>query len=101
MDQWPARKAKQVSTRTLQELRSILKRSVARAQVRDKVKRNVVLLCQLPKGRPGRPSKSLTLDQAVAVLTTADTAKPQAPPAMRCRAAKPVGAAGSRPAGRR
>jgi integrase len=56
-------------------LRSILKRSVARAQARDKVKRNVVLLCELPKGRPGRPSKSLTLDQAVAVLDAADTAK--------------------------
>jgi hypothetical protein len=68
VDQWLAREAKQVSTRTLQELRSILKRSIARAQARDKVKRNVVLLCELPKGRPGRPSKSLTLDQAVAVL---------------------------------
>jgi integrase len=76
VDQWLARKAKQVSTRTLQELRSILKRSIARAQARDKVKRNVVLLCELPKGRPGRPSKSLTLDQAVAVLDAADTAKP-------------------------
>src|SRR3569833_1558824 len=76
VEQWLARKAKQVSTRTLQELRSILKRSVARAQARDKVKRNVVLLCELPKGRPGRPSKSLTLDQAVAVLDAAETAKP-------------------------
>jgi integrase len=61
---------------TGRELRSILKRSVARAQARDKVKRNVVLLCELPKGRPGRPSKSLTLDQAVAVLDAAETAKP-------------------------
>jgi integrase len=75
VDQWLAREATQVSTRTLQELRSILKRSIARAQARDKVKRNVVLLCELPKGRPGRPSKSLTLDQAVAVLEAADTAK--------------------------
>jgi integrase len=75
VDQWLARDAKQVSTRTLQELRSILKRSIARAQARDKVKRNVVLLCELPKGRPGRPSMSLTLDQAVAVLDAADTAK--------------------------
>nr|WP_255524011.1 site-specific integrase [Terrabacter sp. MAHUQ-38] len=36
---------------------------------RDKVKRNVVLLCSVPTGRPGRPSKSLTTDQARDVLT--------------------------------
>lgn len=76
VDQWLERKAKKVSTRTLQELRSILKRSVARAQARDKVKRNVVLLCELPTGRPGRPSKSLTLDQVEAVLNAADDAQP-------------------------
>lgn len=71
MDQWLLRKATEVSTRTLQELRSILKRAVARAQARDKVKRNVVLLCELPKGLEGRPSKSLTLVQAKAVLACA------------------------------
>jgi integrase len=74
VDQWFEREAKKVTTRTLQELRSILKRSVARAQARDKVKRNVVLLCELPTGRPGRPSKSLTLVQAAAVLNAADNA---------------------------
>jgi hypothetical protein len=57
VDEWLLRKAQEVSTRTLQELRSILKRTVARAQARDKVKRNVVLLCEIPEGRPGRPSK--------------------------------------------
>ncbi|WP_308250877.1 site-specific integrase [Nonomuraea rhizosphaerae] len=76
VDQWLARKARQVSTRTLQELRSILRRSVARAQARDKVKRNVVMLCELPKGKPGRPSKSLTLAQAEAVLKAAEDARP-------------------------
>lgn len=76
VDEWLARKAKQVSTRTLQELRSILRRSVARAQARDRVKRNVVLLCELPKGKQGRPSKSLTLAQAESVLTAAETARP-------------------------
>jgi integrase len=75
VDEWLACKAKEVSTRTLQELRSILKRSVARAQARDKVKRNVVLLCELPKGQPGRPSKALTLDQARAVLAAAEAAR--------------------------
>ena len=40
-----------LSTDTLRQLRSILKRSVARAQARDKVKRNVVLLCDVPTGQ--------------------------------------------------
>jgi integrase len=39
---------------------------------RDKVKRNVVELCAVPEGKPGRPSKSLTLAQAEAVLKTAE-----------------------------
>ena len=37
---------------------------------RDKVKRNVVELCSVPRGQIGRPSKSLTLAQAESVLTT-------------------------------
>jgi integrase len=39
---------------------------------RDKVKRNVVLLCDIPQGRTGRPSKSLTLAQAEALLASAE-----------------------------
>ena len=42
-----------------------------RAQARDKVKRNVVLLCDIPRDRTGRPSKSLTLAQAEALLAAA------------------------------
>jgi integrase len=76
VDAWLARKAREVSTRTLQELRSILRRAIKRAQARDKVKRNVVMLCELPKGKPGRPSKSLTLEQAEAVLEAAESARP-------------------------
>ncbi len=72
VDRWLAEKAKELSTRTLREVRSILVRAVSRAQARDKVKRNVVLLCEIPKGREGRPSKSLTLDQAEAVLTASE-----------------------------
>jgi integrase len=30
------------------------------------------MLCEIPAGQPGRPSKALTLDQAEAVLTAAD-----------------------------
>ena len=57
--------------RTLQEVRSVLKRAITRAQARDKVKRNVVLLCEIPQGRQGRPSKSLTLPQAESLLDAA------------------------------
>ena len=73
VDRWLAAESKSVSTRTLQDLRSILKRAITRAQARDKVKRNVVLLCELPKGQTGRPSKSLTLDQTEAMLAAAET----------------------------
>jgi integrase len=72
VDRWLAHKSRLLSTDTLRQLRSILKRSVARAQARDKVKRNVVLLCDVPTGREGRPSKALTLGQAEAVLAAAE-----------------------------
>ncbi|MFJ2028715.1 tyrosine recombinase XerC [Streptosporangium sp. NPDC087985] len=72
VDRWLADKAKELSTRTLRELRSTLVRSISRAQARDKVKRNVALLCEIPRGKEGRPSKSLTLDQAEAVLKASE-----------------------------
>jgi integrase len=49
----------------------VLRRSVTRVQARDKVKRNVVLLCEVPQGQTGRPSKSLTLEQAEALVAAA------------------------------
>jgi hypothetical protein len=72
VDKWLARKAKVLSTRTLRDLLSVLRRAIARTQKRDKVKRNVVLLCEIPEGRPGRPSKSLTFEQAEAILKAAE-----------------------------
>jgi len=72
VDRWLAEQAKTLSTSTLGILHSILRRSVNRAQARDKVKRNVVLLCDIPQGQDGRPSKSLTFDQAAALLTAAE-----------------------------
>jgi integrase len=72
VDRWLASKAKTLSTSTLANLHSILKRSITRAQKRDKVKRNVVLLCDIPQGQEGRPSKSLTYDQAAALLAAAE-----------------------------
>ncbi|PXY23727.1 integrase [Prauserella coralliicola] len=73
VDAWLEEKAEILATRTLQDLRSILKRSIDRAQRRGRVKRNVVLLCDaLPRGQEGRPSKSLTIEQAEAVITAAE-----------------------------
>jgi len=53
-------------------MHSLLNRSVRHAMTRDKIKRNVVALCDIPTGRTGRPSKSLTFDQAEALLTAAE-----------------------------
>jgi integrase len=72
VDRWLADKAGELSTSSLQKLHSCLNRSVKRAMARDKVKRNVVALCAVPEGRPGRPSKALTFAQAEAVLAAAE-----------------------------
>jgi integrase len=50
-----------------------LKRAIRHAEAGDLVSRNVATLADTPKGQDGRPSKSLTLDQAVAVTTAART----------------------------
>src|SRR5499427_10007420 len=50
-----------------------LKRAIRHAEANDLVARNVAALADAPKGQDGRPSKSLTLDQAVAVITAART----------------------------
>jgi integrase len=72
VDRWLAEKSKTLSTRTLQAVHSCLNRAVKRAMVRDKVKRNIVELCAIPTGQPGRPSKALKLAQAEAVLKAAE-----------------------------
>jgi integrase len=68
VDRWLADKAKVLSTRTLRELHQCLNRAINRAMARDLVARNVVGLCGVPRGRAGRPSKSLDFDQAKALL---------------------------------
>lgn len=75
VDRWLADKATTLSTRTLGDLYGCLNRSVNRAMARDKVKRNVVALCTVPRGQEGRPSKSLTLAQARALLDAAEATR--------------------------
>lgn len=69
VDAWLLGLSERLSTRTIRGVRACLVRAVDRAMARDKVKRNVVRLSTVPAGRPGRPSKSLTLGQAGDVLT--------------------------------
>ena len=45
-----------------------LKRAVRHAEANDLVSRNVATLAGTPKGQEGRPSRSLTLDQAMAII---------------------------------
>jgi integrase len=71
VDTWLERKSEILSTRTLRLLHSILNRAVKFAQARERVNRNVVILCEIPQGKKGRPSKSLTFEEAEAVLRVA------------------------------
>src|SRR5262249_35861177 len=72
VDRWLAGKVRILSTSTLQTLRECLSRAVDRAMARDLVRRNVVKLCGIPRGKQGRPSKALDFVQAVAVLDAAE-----------------------------
>ncbi|WP_449063725.1 site-specific integrase [Planomonospora algeriensis] len=74
VDRWLAGKTTDLSTRSLKLIHGILNRSVKSAMRRDKVKRNVVDLCEIPEGREGRTSKALTLAQATAIVTEAERA---------------------------
>jgi integrase len=71
VDRWLTGESGQLSTDTLAKLLSILRQSIRRAQARDLVQRNVALLCEAPKGTGGRPSKSLSLEQASRLLVAA------------------------------
>jgi integrase len=49
-----------------------LRRAIRHAEARDLVGRNVAMLVDTPKGQAGRPSKSLSLDQASTLLAAAE-----------------------------
>lgn len=68
--------AKTRSTATVSLIHNCLTRAIRHAEARDLVRRNVATLVDAPKGREGRPSKSLTLDQALSVIKTAKTLPP-------------------------
>ncbi|WP_310727512.1 tyrosine-type recombinase/integrase [Streptomyces sp. N2A] len=68
LDEWLDAKAKVLASQSLDMVHSVLRRSIAHAQRRGKVLPNVADFVEVPDGRPGRPSKSLTLQQAENVL---------------------------------
>lgn len=74
VDAWLEELSASLATSTLRQIRSCLVRAVNRARKRNLVEQNVVELCDVPRGRQGRPSKSLSLAQARDVLgkTTTD-----------------------------
>lgn len=64
------------STSTVSLIHNCMTRAIRHAEARDLVRRNVATLVDTPKGKEGRPSKSLTLDQALSVIKTARTLPP-------------------------
>jgi len=67
------------SMSTVAVAHNCLTRLIRYAEARDLVRRNVSALVDTPKGQPGRRSRSLTLDQAVALLTAAANGRVPAP----------------------
>jgi integrase len=64
--------ASRSSTRTVQIAHNVLVRAIRQAERDDLVGRNVAALVKPPKGQAtGRPSKSLTLEQVVALMAAA------------------------------
>ena len=73
LDDWLDERAEELSTRSLRLIHQIVERSIRQAQARDKVRRNVASLVDVPEGQEGRPSKAMTLSQAVMLLETVDS----------------------------
>jgi hypothetical protein len=64
--------AARLSTRTVQIAHNVLVRAIRQAERDDLVGRNVAALVKPPNGQgAGRPSKSLTLEQAVSLMAAA------------------------------
>lgn len=72
VDDWLEDRSAHLTTRTMQAIQSILRRSIRHAQARDKVMRNVAGLVDTPEGKKdGRPSKAMTLEQGMTALDRA------------------------------
>jgi hypothetical protein len=69
VDRWLNDRARTLSTSSLRSLHGCLNRAVRRAMARDLLSRNVVELVNVPAGRRGRPSKSLSAQNVDDILT--------------------------------
>jgi len=63
------------ATRTVQKAHNCLTRAIRHAEAQDLVRRNVSALVDTPRGQEGRPSQSLTLEQATALLAAAERSR--------------------------
>ncbi|MFI6576464.1 phage integrase central domain-containing protein [Nocardiopsis sp. NPDC050513] len=78
---WLRGRREHLSSRTLRLVLNLLERAIRYAQIQEMVARNVAELARfdqrdrLKGDEPGRPSKSMTLEQAVAVLRTAKSTR--------------------------
>lgn len=72
LDEWLAGRADVLATDSLRQVRRLLRKSIRRAMIHGMVEKNVADLVDLPRGQAGRPSKSLTLAQAKAILTATE-----------------------------
>jgi integrase len=63
------------STPTLQKAHNCLTRALRHAEGRDLVRRNVSALVDTPRGREGRPSQALTLEQAAVLLEVGEDSR--------------------------
>jgi hypothetical protein len=73
--------AERFATRSVRLARMILIQAIRNATVNDLAVRNVADLAAVPAGRPGRPSRSLNLDQALPCVTQpAESACGHTPP---------------------
>lgn len=68
VDHWLAHLAVDHADSSLTLILGLLRRIIRFAEARGKVMRNVAELVDRPEGSEGRPSKSMTIDQAKAVL---------------------------------
>ncbi|MGI8446702.1 MAG: tyrosine-type recombinase/integrase [Streptosporangiaceae bacterium] len=75
VDDWLDGLTAKLATRSLQGVHAVLKRSIRQVQARDRVLRNAAELVTTPKGRPGRPSRAMTLEQATAMLDEAKASR--------------------------
>jgi integrase len=60
------------SSRTVVVAHNAIECAIRHAEANDHVRRNVASLVRPPSGQPGRPSKSLTLDQAMTLMAASE-----------------------------